>query len=308
MTVGSQPATRLTPNLRGIIAMCVAMAAFTLNDAMMKAVTQSLPLMQAIAIRGVLSIAGLLLLGRIIGGLGFRLAPHDRRLVALRTLAEVGATLAFLAALTQMPLANLSAIMQALPLAVTLAAALFMGERVGWRRMAAICVGFAGVLLIVRPGTAGFDVWSLLGLVSVAFVVLRDLVTRRFASALPSVLVAMWSAVAVTTMGVVGVVASGDWHPVAALDAGRLVLAATALVFGYLFSVQAMRHGDVALVAPFRYTMLIWAILLGWALFGTLPDGWTWIGAGLVVASGLFTLWREAHSRRRVQRIETPLP
>ena len=288
----------LSDNTRGIVAMCIAMAAFTLNDAMMKLVTQQLPLMQAIVIRGGLSIAGLLVLGRVMGGLRFRLAPRDRRLVAWRTAAEVGGTLCFLGALTQMPLANLSAIMQALPLAVTLAAALFLGEHVGWRRMAAICVGFAGVLLIVRPGTAGFDAWSLLGLVSVGFVVLRDLVTRRFATALPSVLVALWSAVAVTAMGVTGVVVNGDWQPVAAVDAGRLVLASSALIFGYVFSVQAMRHGDVAMVAPFRYTMLVWAILFGWLMFGTLPEGWTWVGAGLVVASGLFTFWRERVRRQ----------
>ncbi len=293
----------LSENTRGVAAMCTAMAAFTFNDALMKAVTESLPLMQAIAIRGALSIAGLLALGSITGGLRFRLAPRDRRLVGLRTLAEVGATLTFLAALTQMPLANLSAIMQALPLAVTLAAALFLREQVGWRRMAAICVGFAGVLMIVRPGTAGFDIWSLVGLSSVAFVVVRDLVTRQFATALPSVLVALWSALAVTAMGIIGVVAGGEWQPVAALDAGRLVLSATALVFGYVFSVKAMRHGDVAMVAPFRYTMLVWAILFGWVMFGTLPDGWTWAGSALVVASGLFALWREAKSRRRVPPI-----
>ena len=296
----------LSDNTRGIVAMCISMAAFTLNDAMMKLVTQTLPLMQAIAIRGGLSIVGLLLLRRIMGGLRFRLAPRDRRLVAWRTAAEVGGTLCFLAALTQMPLANLSAILQALPLAVTLAAALFLGEKVGWRRMAAIGVGFAGVLLIVRPGSEGFDAWSLLGLVSVGFVVLRDLTTRQFAAALPSVLVALCSAVAVTAMGVAGVVASGVWQPVAGLDAARLVLASGALILGYVSSVQAMRQGDVAMVAPFRYTMLIWATLFGWLLFGTLPDGWTWAGAALVVASGLFTLWRERVRHRGLMIADRP--
>ena len=296
----------LSDNTRGILAMCVAMAAFTLNDAMMKLVTREVPLMQTIAIRGALSILGLLVLGRVMGGLRFRLAPRDRRLVAWRTFAEVGATLAFLAALMQMPLANLSAIMQALPLAVTLAAALFLGERVGWRRMAAIGVGFAGVLLIVRPGTEGFDVWSLLGLVSVAFVVVRDLVTRQFAAALPSVLVALCSAVAVTLMGVAGMAAGGGWQPVDAPDAARLLLASGALILGYVSSVQAMRQGDVAMVAPFRYSMLIWATLFGWLLFGTLPDRWTWAGAALVVGSGLFTLWRERVRQRGLMRTARP--
>lgn len=294
--------------MRGTMAMCVSMAAFTLNDAMMKEITQTLPLMQAIAIRGGLSIIGLIVLGRFLGGLNFRLARRERLLVGLRTLAEVGATLCFLAALTQMPLANLSAIMQAMPLAVTLAAALFLGERVGWRRMTAICVGFAGVLLIVRPGTEGFNQWSLVGLVSVAFVVLRDLTTRKFGVALPSVLVAMWSACAVTAMGVAGTVAEGAWHAVSVWDGTLLGMSASALVFGYVFSVQAMRQGDVALIAPFRYTALLWAILFGWIGFGTLPDGWTWAGAGLVVASGLFALWRETQARRRVLPVDPTLP
>jgi drug/metabolite transporter (DMT)-like permease len=188
--------------------------------------------------------------------------------------------------------------MQVLPLAVTLAAALFLGERVGWRRLAAIGVGFAGMLLIIRPGGAAFDAWSLVGLVSVAFVVVRDLVTRRFASALPTVVVALWSACAVTAMGLAGTVATDAWAAVAPVDGLRLVLAAVALVFGYICSVQAMRQGEVATVAPFRYTMLVWAILFGWVFFGTLPDRWTWAGAALVVASGLFTLWREGQQRR----------
>ena len=107
-------------------------------------------------------------------------------------------------------------------------------------------------------------------------------------------------------VGVTGVVVSGDWQPVAPPDAARLILAATALIFGYVFSVQAMRHGDVAMVAPFRYTMLVWAILFGWLMFGTLPEGWTWVGAGLVVASGLFTLWRERVRQRGLMRTARP--
>ena len=107
-------------------------------------------------------------------------------------------------------------------------------------------------------------------------------------------------------MGVTGVVISRDWQPVAPPDAARLILAATALIFGYVFSVQAMRHGDVAMVAPFRYTMLVWAILFGWLMFGTLPEGWTWVGAGLVVASGLFTLWRERVRQRGLMRTARP--
>ena len=287
-------------NRRGIVAMVVSMATFTLNDAFMKSVTQSLPLMQSIAIRGGLTIIALVILGRIIGGLTFRLPRRDRVMLAWRTVGEVGATFTFLTALMHMPLANLAAIMQAMPLAVTLAAAVFLAEPVGWRRMSAIAVGFAGVLFIVKPGTGGFDVWSLVALSSVAFVVLRDLSTRQFSAGLPTVLVALSAAVSVTAMGLLGMIINGGWVPVTGAELGKIAIASSALVLGYVCSVRAMRHGEVALIAPFRYTALLWAILFGWIGFRTLPDYWTWVGAALVVASGLFALWRQATSRRKV--------
>lgn len=288
----------LSDNARGVICMNGAMAAFTVNDALMKLATETVPLMQAIALRGGLTTVVLVGLALATGAL--RLPPgwRDRGLLVLRTLAEVAATLTFLAALRHMPLANLSAILQSLPLAVTLAAALVLREAVGWRRMLAIAVGFAGVLLIVRPGTAAFDGWSMVGLISVAFVVVRDLATRRMTQALPSVTVALSAAVAVAATGFAGTVISGGFLPMVAADSLRIGAAAVALVFGYLLIVKAMRQGDVALVAPFRYVALLWAIALGWLWFGSLPDAATWAGAALIVVSGLFTLWREARLRR----------
>ena len=290
----------LSDNARGVIFMNVAMAAFTLNDAMMKLATVEVPLMQAIALRGGAAAAVLSLLAVATGALRVPLARRDRAILALRTAAEVAATLTFLAALLHLPLANLSAILQSLPLAVTLAAALVLREPVGRRRLAAIAAGFAGVLLIVRPGTAGFDGWSVLGLVSVAFVVVRDLSTRRFSAMVPSATVALTAAVAVALTGLAGMGLEGGWQPMSGRDALRIGGAAAALVFGYLLIVKAMRTGAVAVVAPFRYVALLWAIILGWLLFGTLPDGLTWIGAGLIVSSGLYTLWREARLRRVV--------
>lgn len=292
----------LSPNARGVACMAVAMASFTANDALMKQVTQTVPLMEAIAVRGALSGSALVVLGLALGQLRLAVAPADRGLLALRTLAELAATLTFLTALMHMPLANLSAILQALPLAVTLAAALFLGEPVGWRRMAAIAVGFAGVMLIVRPGAAGFDVWSVVGVASMLCVVVRDLATRRMSAGLSSFTVAAVTAFSVMAMGLCGMAVSGlQGHPpaaIAAADLMRLAAAAALLVAGYLFIVMAMRAGDVAIVAPFRYTSLLWAIVLGWAVFGTLPDALTWAGSALVVASGLFALWREARLRR----------
>lgn len=288
----------LSDNARGILLMCGSMLAFTVNDSFMKAATKTVPLFQAITLRGLVATIALLIIARVTtGGLSLFPAGRDRRVIALRSLSEVAATALFLTALMHMPLANLSAILQALPLAVTLGAALWLKEPIGWRRMSAIAVGFVGVLLIVRPGTEGFDHWSLMGLASVVCVVVRDLSTRTLSKATPSAAVAVWASVAVTVMGLAGVALQG-WQPLDGAEAAKIGCASLALVVGYLLAVMVMRVGDIGVVAPFRYTSLLWAIVLGWMLFGTLPDGLTLIGAGIVVATGLYTLARERQRRR----------
>ena len=285
-------------NLRGILLMCASMAAFTINDTFMKSVTQTLPLYQAIGLRGLIAVAGLAVLALATRAFTFRPSRRDAGLILLRSLADVAATIFFLEALLRMPLANLSAILQALPLLITLGAALVYGDRIGWRRMTAILVGLIGVLIIIRPGTEGFDHWALLGLASVACVVVRDLAVRPIQGAVPSTLVALGAAVAVTLMGWTGTAFQG-WQAPSGWEATRILGAGLFLIVGYLTSVAAMRHGDIGLVAPFRYTSLLWAIVLGFLVFGNLPDGWTLFGAAIVVAAGLFTLWRERALRRR---------
>jgi drug/metabolite transporter (DMT)-like permease len=278
--------------------MCASMAAFTINDTFMKSVTQTLPLFQTIGLRGLIAVAGLALLAQVTGAFRFRPNRRDTGLILLRSLADMAATVFFLTALLHMPLANLSAILQALPLLITLAAALVYGDRIGWRRMTAILVGLIGVLIIIRPGTEGFDRWSLLGLASVVCVVVRDLSVRPLQGAVPSSIVALGAAGAVTLMGWTGTLFQG-WHTPTGSEAARVFGAGLFLIVGYLTSVAAMRHGDIGLVAPFRYTSLLWAIALGFLVFGNFPDGWTVFGAAIVIGAGLFTLWRERQLRRQ---------
>ncbi len=286
----------ISDNLRGTIYMNLSMFSFTVNDTFMKAVTQSLPLYQTIALRGVVAVVGLVIIGAATGGLTLRLSRHDLGLIALRSAADVAATILFLTALMHMPLANLSAVMQAIPLAVTLGAAVFFGDRIGWRRMTAILAGFFGVMVIIRPGTEGFDIWSVLGLLSVLAVMVRDLSVRRLGHAVPSIIVALGAGVAVTAMGLIGSYAEG-WQAVSGPEALMVLAAGLMLIIGYLCAVSAMRVGDVGFIAPFRYTSLLWAILLGWLAFGNLPDLWSLVGAGIVVATGLYTLMRERKLR-----------
>ena len=288
----------VSDNLRGILLMCASMAAFTINDTFMKSVTQTLPLFQTIGLRGLIAVAGLLILALATGAFKFRPNRRDGWLILLRSLADVAATIFFLEALLRMPLANLSAILQALPLLITLGAALVYGDKIGWRRMTAILVGLAGVLISIRPGTEGFDRWALLGLASVACVVVRDLSVRPLQGQVPSKLVALGAAVAVTVMGWTGTIFQG-WQDPTGWEATRILGAGLFLIVGYLTSVAAMRSGDIGLVAPFRYTSLLWAIALGVLVFGNLPDFWTLVGAGIVIAAGLFTLWRERQLRRQ---------
>lgn len=226
------------------------------------------------------------------------MTPSDRKLLILRTLADTVTTWFFLNALYQIPIANLTAIVQSLPLTVTLAAAIFLGEPLGWRRLVAIGVGFVGVLMIVRPGTDGFSIYALYGLVAVGLITLRDLVTRKMSRDVPSLTVSLWNALAVTLFGVLGSTTE-TWVMPSANAWPLLVGAASVIVGGYLLTVMAVRTGELGFVTPFRYMGLVWALIVGLAVFGEWPDLWTQLGAALIVATGLFTFFRE----RQLQRL-----
>ena len=292
-------------NFTAAIFMMVSMAAFTINDTFMKMLSGDLPLNQLLFLRGVITSVAAGAIAWRMGAFRFALGGRDARLIALRTLAELGAAYCFLTALSNMSLANVTAILQALPLTLTLAAALFMREPVGWRRMAAILVGFVGVMLIVRPGPDGFNPYALYGLGAVCCVTLRDLTTRGLSKEVPSMLVTFVTSVSV--MVVFGLASLGTpWTPLAAREAGLVAAAAGFVIVAYLFSIMVMRVGEISFSAPFRYTAILWALLLGWLAFGEWPDPLTLLGAGIVVGSGLFTLYREARLGRRIALSRRP--
>ncbi|WP_227270951.1 DMT family transporter [Roseobacter weihaiensis] len=284
----------MSPNVIGAALMMAAMACYTFNDALLKATNGDLPLFQLLFLRGLLATTCIGVLAYRRGALRTDMSLRDWGLIGLRSAAEVGAAYFLVTALLNMPLANVTAILQILPLTVTLGSALFFREAVGWRRMGAILIGFCGMLLIVRPGTEGFTIWSGYALMAVLCVTARDLSTRRMSAAVPSLLVTFSASLAV-------LVAAGlaclmiDWAPVTPRLGGLVLAAALFIIGGYFFSVQVMRVGDVSFIAPFRYTGLIWALLLGWLFFGDWPEPLTLLGAAIIVATGLFTLYRERH-------------
>ncbi len=287
----------LPPNMTGALLMMASMASFTLNDSLIKSTGGALPLMQLLFLRGVLSTFLIFILALWLGALHFRIARRDWGLIGLRSLAEVGAAYFFITALLNMPLANVTAILQVLPLTVAVGAALFFREPLGWRRIAAIVLGFCGVLLIVRPGSDGFSVWSAYALCAVLCVTVRDLSTRRLTSGVPSMTVTLVASFVVTAFAGVASTAS-EWAPVTPRLTVLIMGASVFIIGGYFFSVQVMRVGEISFVAPFRYTGLIWALVLGWLVFGDWPEVLTLLGAAIVVTTGLFTLYREGRLRQ----------
>lgn len=274
-----------------------AMAFFTLNDACVKAIGSAMPLSQLLVMRGVLASIFVALIAWKIGALRFDISRRDWTLLGLRTAGEIGAAYFFLEALRQMEIANVTAVLQVLPLSVALGAWLFFQERLGWMRLLAILIGFGGMLLIVRPGPDGFNEGSTLVLVAVLFITVRDLVTRQISSKVPSMMGAFTASVGVTAFA--ALMSLGiEWVPLEGREAGLIVMTSILIGFAYLCSVLTMRVGDIAFIAPFRYTSLIWALILGLVVFDEWPDALTLLGAFIVVATGLFTLYRETRAIR----------
>lgn len=280
-------------NLRGAVLMLISMATFTCNDAVMKAVTQTLPLYESVALRGLSVLVLMLVVAQIQqGGVRLSVPREDLLPLVVRTVADIASTVLYLLALREMALADLSAILQALPLGVTLAAGLFFHERLGWRRLSAIGVGFVGVVMILRPGSGAFDIWSVVALASMLLIVLRDIVTRTFSAGIGSSTIAFYAAATITLTGfILGM--GEEWRMPDQREAGLLLLSAGFLTAGYITAVATMRVGEISLIAPLRYTSLVWAIVLGLVIFGEWPDLWTWLGSALVVGAGLYTILRE---------------
>lgn len=279
--------------MRGALLMTASMTAFTVNDTFVKLLGDHLPFFQFLLIRSIGAALLLFLLAWRAGALTWPRRRRDRVLIAVRSLAEMAAAYFFLTALIHMPLANVTAILQALPLTVALGAALFLREDVGWRRFLAIGIGFAGVYLIVRPGADGFSIYAGYALLAVVAVTIRDLMARQISQDVQSLTVALAAVIAILAFASVGAFFGPVWEPVSPLDWLWLAGTIVTIIGGYLFSVSAMRHGEIGFVAPFRYSSLLVALILGLLIFEEWPDAVTLLGAAIVVATGLFTLWRE---------------
>ncbi|MBK0326767.1 DMT family transporter [Rhodobacteraceae bacterium F11138] len=284
-------------NLRGAMLMTLAMLGFAIEDMFVKLASAALPTWQII---GALGAGGAVIFATLtlMRGQPLFLRAYMSGPILLRSLGELTGTIGFVTAIVLTPLSSASAILQATPLAVTLGAALFLGEPVGWRRWSAILVGFLGVMLIIRPGMDAFDPLSLFAVLGVVGLAIRDLATRRIPAAVSSFQVSFLAfltllptALLISLFSKQALVdpSPHQWGYIA----GAIVLGVAA----YYAIVAAMRVGDVSFVTPFRYSRLIFALIVGVVVFGESPDLPMLIGSVIIVASGIYTVWRERKNR-----------
>lgn len=278
--------------MRAALFMIISMGGFAMTDAITKHVSESMNVGEVMFLRGVFATVIVSLLAWYHGLLG-RIGMVTNRFVMIRVGAEMIAGITFLTALANLPLANVSALLQALPLAVTMGAALFCGESVGWRRWLSIAAGFVGVAIIVRPGFGGFNVYSLMALACVLCCAVRDLTTKSIPVDVPVLIISTATTVAITLFGALLIQPLGGWSHPGGFDLFLLAISAALILVGYQFIVKAVREGEMSFIAPFRYTSLLFSIILGFLIFGDVPDLPMIVGSAIVVMSGLYALYRE---------------
>ncbi|MEQ9260820.1 MAG: DMT family transporter [Roseovarius sp.] len=291
-------------NIHGILLVVAAMAGFTIEDLLIKQLTETLPVGQLLMMLGVASAVIFALLSRLRGHSVFARAAW-RPVFLVRALAEAAAALSFVTALSLVDISVVAAVFQATPLVITMGAALFLGEQVGWRRWSAIGLGFLGVLVIIRPGFSGFEPAVLFVLITVAAIAARDLVTRRMDVSVPSMVIAFQGFAVLVPAGAVllalgpapaqGLTGMQPWMMLGAVATGAA---------SYYCIVHAMRIADASSVMPFRYTRLLFSLIAGVLVFGERPDALTLGGATLIMATGLYTFLREQRLARRARRAD----
>lgn len=284
-------------NTRGSIFMVLAMAAFAAEDMFLKKATTQIPVGEALILFG------------IGGGLIFAALACIRREPLIhpawwsrpllwRAVCEIGGRLFFTLAIALSSLSTASAILQATPLFVSLGAIVFFSETVGARRWFAMLAGFAGVLLILRPGLAGFELTSVFALLGTLGFAGRDLATRASPVSMTNAQLGLNGFVMLTVAGVILLSVTGGSTVPSTWATGYILAASVVGVLAYSSLTTAMRTGEVSVISPFRYTRLIFAMFIGVIAFGERPDFLTIVGSALIVTSGLYTVLRTRRQER----------
>lgn len=284
-------------NYRGILAMVGGSAFFSCNDAATKLAAQYLPVTEIVAIRACFALLialAVIFWRREIAAIATMRDPW----LLLRATIEAFIGVLVVYCLSLMPIATFTAIILVQPFIMTTIGALWLGEHAGWRRWMAVVAGFIGMLLVVKPGTDAFQAVSLFALLAAVLSLTRDLLVRKIHGDVPTSVIVFSTALFAVPIGILGS-AFQPWTVPGILPTIVILIAAAFLVAAFVLTVLSFRGTDVSVVAPFRYSIVVFAFVLGIAVFAEVPDPLSLIGIGLIVAAGLYMLHREAIRRRQ---------
>lgn len=285
-------------NIRGAAFMVFAMLCFAVEDALIKLLADNIPVGQIMSI---------ICFGGLIAFLGWSGIKGDKLWqpaylnpkVIFRSLCDVTGSILFVTSLTLIPLTTASAVIQATPLVVAMGAAIFLGQAVGWRRWLAIIVGFIGVMVIIRPGMEGFSMATLLAVGGMLGLAARDLFTRALSVHLSGAQLATHTFALIVPAGWLLMMVQGQSAVMPNAHQTFILLAAIVVgMIAYLAIVAATRGGNAGIISSFRYSRMIFALVIGYVVFSEIPDAPTLIGAAIIISSGIYTLWRETQLRR----------
>ena len=289
----------MSENFRGALIMMISMSAFVLNDAFVRLAGDSLPLAQILFIRGLITTV-LLLAFAIYGGVfSLKVSKKDKWRIFFRSIAEALTAYFFLTAVMKMPFANVTAILQILPMTVTLAAAFVFKEKVGIIRISLILVGFLGVILIINPSADGFNLYAAYALVAVVLITIRDLITRKLSNEVPTLLPTVSASIGVLLFSVILLI-NTPLQPLNSQNSLFIFLAAFFIVFGYYTAVLVMRSGEISFISPFRYTAILFALILGFIFFDEKPDIMAFVGIVIIMLAGIVLMMRNSSVQKNM--------
>jgi drug/metabolite transporter (DMT)-like permease len=283
-------------NRRGMIFMVLAMALFAANDAGTKYAVKTIPVSEVLVVRGGFALVFLSLVLWWRGELRDAPKIFDWQ-VSLRGFAEAANGVLLISALAFIPLGNVITIIQLVPFIMTIIAAVSLGENVGWRRWIAVGAGFVGVIFVVKPATGAFEMASLFALTATFTILLRDMLARSIGARVPAFIVALGSILAGIAVGIAGSFFQ-QWQAPDAMTLVSCLASGVCLVLAQYFIVLAYRGTELSAVAPFRYSIVLFAVIYGFAFFREVPDTWSFIGMAIMVLAGLYMLHREAMRSR----------
>jgi drug/metabolite transporter (DMT)-like permease len=272
--------------------MSAAVVVFIFNDAMIKIAAETVPSVQAIGVRGVFATLWVTL-ALAVSGAWRQMGGVAHPRVLLRGALEAASSIVYLIALFHIQFAIATAINLSTPLIFTALAVLLLKETVRWRRWGAVIVGFLGVLLVIQPRPDGIDVWAWVVLLATVMGAFRDVLGRYLPASVPTLVVSFASAAAVALVGCAWTFVVG-WQPMTAYEIGLLVASSALLAAGYQFLVIALRSGaEFSVIGSFRYASILWALGIGYLVWGDVPNALALVGIVVIVSSGLYILHRE---------------